>query len=81
MKSISHLLTLSATRRTQPKVERIIEEIRKAIDVTQDPWFLFVFRRETAALIREANADTLYCADGECPSSTSRHDESDCPSN
>jgi DNA-directed RNA polymerase specialized sigma24 family protein len=56
------------------QIELIVEGIRKAIDVTQDLWFLFVFGRETAALIRQANTDSLCCADGACPSSTSRHD-------
>jgi hypothetical protein len=51
-----------------------VEGIRKAIDVIQNLWFLFVFDRETAALIRQANADSLCCADCTGPSSSSCHD-------
>jgi hypothetical protein len=55
-------------------IELIAEGIRKAINVTEDLWFLFVFDRETAALIRQANADSLCCADCTGPSFSSCHD-------
>jgi len=58
MESISHLHALAATRDVRSnQIGPIVELIRKAIDVTQDLWFLFVFDRETAALIRQANHD------------------------
>jgi hypothetical protein len=59
-------------RRNQ--LELIVEGIRKAIDVTQELWLLLVFGRETAAVIRQTNAELLYCDDGAGPSSTSCHD-------
>jgi hypothetical protein len=55
-------------------IELVVEGIRKAINITEDLWFLFVFDHETAALIRQANADSLCCADCTGPSSCSCHD-------
>ncbi len=60
MESTSHLHALTATRDVRNhRIGLIVELIGKAMEV----WFLFVFDRETAALIREANEDWRAISD------------------